>query len=295
MPPTACDRLTAEELATLERHLATEADMAYRRRVMRLAGFMELEDGLRVLDCGCGVGALLPVLDDLRSMRLVGLDAALERLARGRSAGVPGGLVGADLSLSPFPDGAFDRILLTEVLEHVADDRAALTELFRLLRPGGVLALSVPHADFPFLWDPIGKVWGALGGRPLRTGPLVGIWTGHERLYRPREVVERLQEAGFVTEEVEEATHYAFPFSHFLLYGLGKLLVERRLLPTGLRRRFDRLEVAPEPRSRVGLAGSALWPLRVVDRLNEGSGARRPGTYVNVLVKARRPETGAAP
>ena len=44
----------------------------------------------------------------------------------------------------PFPDDTFDRIIASEVLEHVPDDQAALDELFRVLKPGGTLAVTVP-------------------------------------------------------------------------------------------------------------------------------------------------------
>jgi SAM-dependent methyltransferase len=55
--------------------------------------------------------------------------------------------VQADVRDLPFRDGMFDLILCVHVLEHVLDDRAALRELFRVLRPGGTAVLQVPPSD----------------------------------------------------------------------------------------------------------------------------------------------------
>ena len=46
----------------------------------------------------------------------------------------------------PFPDGTFDRVIPSEVLEHIPDDEAAISELSGVLRPGGTMAVTVPHA-----------------------------------------------------------------------------------------------------------------------------------------------------
>ena len=61
----------------------------------------------------------------------------------GRRARRPARSTATPLRL-PFPDGAFDRVIASEVLEHIPDDRAAIAELARVLRPGGTLAVTVP-------------------------------------------------------------------------------------------------------------------------------------------------------
>jgi hypothetical protein len=152
-----------------------------------------------------------------------------------------------------------------------------------------VLALSVPHANFPFWWDPLSRVWTALGGRVPRRGPLVGMWSQHERLYWPQDLVARIAEAGFAIESAEETTHYAFPFSHYLVYGVGKPLVERDLLPRSLRRDVDRMtgEQSAPPAWSPFRVGRAVF--RAVDRWNERPAVERKRSFVNVLVKARKP------
>ena len=280
-------RLGEGDRATLDRLLRNEADMAFRRRAHALLGYLELREGERVLDCGCGMGFYLLALGRLRRLRLVGLDGDGDRLRWARGEGLPGGLVQGDIARMPFPDGAFDKILLSEVLEHLPDDRGGLAELHRLLRPGGILALSVPHAAYPFWWDPINSIRAVLGGTPLRSGPLVGIWSNHERLYRPAELIERLEEAGFAIEAVEEATHHAFPFSHFLVYGIGKPLIEHGLLPARLRVNADRLRGEQRP-GGLGPFDAVRAVFRLVDRRNEGPDVHKRRTFVNILVKARK-------
>jgi glycosyltransferase involved in cell wall biosynthesis/SAM-dependent methyltransferase len=280
--------LTARDRATLDRTLHNEADMAYRRRVRILMEYLELRDGDRVLDCGCGFGAHLLLMGRLRRLTLVGLDAAPERLLLARRTGVPAALTSADVGRLPFPNESFDRVLLSEVLEHLPDAPRALAEIHRVLRPGGILALSVPHARYPFLWDPVNRVWTALGGRPLRRGPIAGIWSGHETLYLPEELAASVEGAGFAAEVVEEATHYAFPFSHLLVYGVGKALFERQLLPAPMLRAADRLAADGAPAGALNPVSLGVATFRLVDQLNERPAAAGKGTFVNVLVKARK-------
>ncbi len=268
--------------------------MAFKRRALLLLGYLELQDGDRVLDCGCGMGFYLRAMGRLRSLRLTGLDSDRERLRWAEREGVPAELVEGDAEQLPFDDDSFDKVLMSEVLEHLADDERALREVHRVLRPGGILALSVPHGRYPFWWDPINSVWSGLGGRPIRSGPLVGIWTNHRRLYEPEPLAELVRAVSFEIEALEESTHYALPFSHFLLYGIGKPLFERGYLPQALRRSADRFAGEENYGSRVNPVNAARALFRSVDRLNERPRARRSRTFVNVLLKARKSEHAAA-
>ena len=108
-----------------------------------------------VLDMGCGGGrhAFETVR---RGCRIVALDQSLEELVNVKNtfaamidAGelhshVQGQPVSADALKLPFADGTFDRIICSEVLEHIPDDHTAIGELARVLRPGGSIALTVP-------------------------------------------------------------------------------------------------------------------------------------------------------
>lgn len=114
-----------------------------------------LQAGELVLDLGAGFGRhAFEVLR--RGGNVIACDMAMPELeecmgtygamhAAGEvPADVIGGAVGGDATRLPFPDHTFDRIIASEVLEHVPDDAAALTELTRVLKPGGVIAATVP-------------------------------------------------------------------------------------------------------------------------------------------------------
>jgi SAM-dependent methyltransferase len=273
----------------LDRLLANEADMAFRRRARILLDYLDLQEGDRVIDVGCGMGVYLMLMDRLRQPALVGLDLQPDRLRRARREVPAARLLNADIRHLPLRPGSFDKVLMSEVLEHVVDDAAALQAIYSLLKPGGLLCVSVPHARYPFWWDPINRTWTAFGGPPIRRGPLVGIWTDHVRLYLPGGLQARLEQAGFEVEAVEEATHYCFPFMHFLVYGVGKPLMERELLPKSLADSADRFRAGDHlPRfwNPIHLGVAAF---RSFDRRNEDPGVRRQATFVNVIARARKP------
>ena len=95
-----------------------------------------------ILDAGCGTGNNLLHLSRLG--RAVGVDLSDDALRFCRIRGVSAAK--ADLLALPFADAAFDCVTSFDVLYHrwVEDDRAAVAELARVLRPGGVLLLRVP-------------------------------------------------------------------------------------------------------------------------------------------------------
>ena len=112
--------------------------------VVRFAGEIA---GRRVLDAGCGNGALLGLLREGAPSDLRGLElspalcaAAQERL--GNAARIRQGSLQASW---PFPDGAFDLVVMTEVVEHLADPRAALREARRVLAREGRLVVTFPN------------------------------------------------------------------------------------------------------------------------------------------------------
>jgi SAM-dependent methyltransferase len=193
--------------------------------------FLTASPGSRVLNGGAGQGSF-----SLRLARLgfevtsVDSSPATAQVLRAR---VPGPVAVADVAALPFADESFDAAVLGEVLEHVPDDAGALAEVARVLRPGGVLAVSVP-------------------ANPARFGPS-DRWAGHVRRYNRGMLVGACERGGF---RVRRCVAWGFPFS--ALY--HRHLYERRL---------DRRGAAPpKPWERPALAVLSL--LLRVDRLFVG-------------------------
>jgi SAM-dependent methyltransferase len=156
-----------------------------------------VEPGDTLLDLGCGFGRHA-FAAARRGAAVVALDAGPDEVAGVRdtfgamvdageldSATARAGAVQGDALHLPFPDGTFDRVIASEVLEHIPDDVAAMTELARVLRPGGTMAVTVP-----------------------RCGPEVVNWVlsdeyhdvpgGHVRIYRRSTLRARLASTGLV-------------------------------------------------------------------------------------------------
>jgi SAM-dependent methyltransferase len=92
-----------------------------------------------------------------------------------------------DAQRLPFVDGAFDRVIASEVMEHIDDDDTAMAELTRVLRPGGTIAVTVPSL-FPE------KVCWSLS-EDYHAPKVAG---GHVRIYRRQQVIAMLRAAGMV-------------------------------------------------------------------------------------------------
>ncbi len=101
----------------------------------------------QVLENGCGVGMYVEKLTELGA-QVVGLEYDFERTveAHQRSAHI----VNAAGEFVPLPASIFDLILSHEVLEHVQDDRAAVREMVRLLKPGGRAVVFCPNRGYPY-------------------------------------------------------------------------------------------------------------------------------------------------
>ena len=156
-----------------------------------------------------------------------------------------------------------------------------------MLKPGGLALLTVPHANYPFWWDPINKTLETLFGTHIGRGPLAGIWAFHVRLYTPEQLRQAALAAGFEVEEERSFTHHAFPFVHNLLYGLGKPLLESGIFGRGLadvadRGSFDQRWRQPAPPRQSGAQAAELDRPR--NRMNEPPGR----STVNLCLKARK-------
>ena len=106
--------------------------------------------GLKVLEVACGRGGLAAWLAAQGAAVVVGADfsrtAVAKAAALGRASGAPTlRLAVADVQVLALRDGRFDLVISCETIEHVADARAAVREMARVLRPGGTLLLTAPN------------------------------------------------------------------------------------------------------------------------------------------------------
>ena len=145
-----------------------------------------------MLDVGCGSGRHTTEICRW-DCRAVGVDVSVQDLKMakfvlahkrwGHEALGYGYFIAADAARLPFKDGVFDRIVCTEVLEHIPDDRAGIRELVRVLKPGGLMAVSVPNYLPELLfWTISWGYWHSPGG--------------HIRIYKPGEMARMLSESG---------------------------------------------------------------------------------------------------
>ena len=239
------------------------------------------------MDCGCGLGFWLHLLAMLSSSELHGVDPDDERLreALADSSFTRARVVVGDGLHLPYQDEAFDKVVLSEVLEHVPDDAAVLGEVTRVTRRGGIVAISVPHRRYPFLWDPVNAARQALGRRPYTSGFFGGLWTGHLRLYLPDELSELVKAAGLHVEDIRQETRFCMPFSHNIIYGIGKALLQFRAKKEQVADTGRYAFWGQQPGLNPVLLGVRLFA--AIDRFNERGFDRGPA--VNICVKARRP------
>ncbi|MBC7814480.1 MAG: methyltransferase domain-containing protein [Burkholderiales bacterium] len=281
-------RANAQTIAHMTRN---EADMAFKRRVRTIFEWIDPQDGDLILDAPCGRGFYLNMLRYVSDCRLIGLDLDWPVLVKAqRNIGHLSGMMlnHASIYELPYADSTFDAAILSEVLEHLDRDVDGLREVYRVMKPGGVVAITVPNANYPFWWDPINRTLENVFKTHIGSGALAGIWANHVRLYTAQQLRESVQAAGFVVEEERAFTHYSFPFIHNLVYGLGKPLLESGMMPQSMANAADRTAFERNDGSLLNPINFGLKVLNYFDRrnvMNEPAGR----STVNLCVKGRKP------
>ena len=156
--------------------------------------------GLRIIDCGCGTGFNMKTLL-MPHGRTFGFDLVPDGIRRARTTGRP--LVRADIQHIPFASGSFDLATSFDVIQSVPDDRAALREMTRLLKPGGYVVLNVTAMD-------------------LLRGDHSDVW-GELRRYTPERAARLVEDAGL------EVVRISYLFGSLLPLMLGVRTLQRLL------------------------------------------------------------------
>jgi 2-polyprenyl-3-methyl-5-hydroxy-6-metoxy-1,4-benzoquinol methylase len=260
---------TAMATSSSDRHMALEPmqwgampELLGPRHAYRVRRLVDLLTGAvprgHILDAGCGAGTVTELLAR-RGYRVTAVDGSAAFVAHVRGRLERAGLahraqvVRTDFASADLPCRALDGAICGEVLEHLADDHDAVQAIAQALRPGGVLALSVPADPERFDW--------------------LDHWAGHERRYDESGLRATLQAAGF---EIEHFSRWGFPF--MTLY---ERFVQRPGLATAAAQGEGHI-VARAARSAPAVA--AFGALFSLDRYFEG----RIPLGTGFLVRARR-------
>ena len=155
---------------------------------------LSLRPGDRILDIGCGTGRHTAAAYQCPSVTVIGSDLNFEdvrqagdRLRFHDHCSVHGGgvwmLSVSDITRLPFADAAFDLVICSEVLEHISDDKTAVAEIIRVLKPNRFLVVSVPrHYPERICW--------ALSDAYHQAT------YGHIRIYRKKELIRLIEAHG---------------------------------------------------------------------------------------------------
>ena len=173
------------------------------RESLLLDEFLAANPERVVLDVGAGSGTFSNLLSG-RGFEVTSTDVTKEALEVLRER-VSGPVERADATALPFADCAFDAVILGEVLEHVEEDGEALSEAARVLRPKGVLAVSVPR----------NPSWFSRSDE----------WAGHVRRYTREQLVGRVERSGF---RVATCRAWGFPVSALYHRTVFEWIVARR-------------------------------------------------------------------
>jgi len=171
---------------------------------------LKIGSGTSVIDVGCGAGrhsfeafrrGADVVAFDQDAEELGNVDAILQAMAaQGEApAEAKAQVVTGDALALPYADGEFDCVIASEILEHVPADDRAIEELVRVLKPGGLLAVTVPR------WMPEKICW-------LLSDEYHANEGGHIRIYRADELMNKIVDRGMVFQHQHHAHALHSPF-----------------------------------------------------------------------------------
>lgn len=261
--------MTTGYIKRIEFLLKNTGDMALKRRARKILSELDVLKGDKILDIGCGDGYYLYLISNLETLvDLTGTDVDTTALASARKNlhGKKVRLVSADLMRGlPFPQNSFDKIVMSEVAEHLSSDLRGLKEVYRVLKPGGTICLSVPNFNYPFLWDPVNWTPQHFFNAHIKRGFWAGIWNQHIRLYKPNKISGVVKRAGFKIKEVKSLTWWCLPFNHNLINLIARQLYGGKL-PQEIVKSISKYS---HGKKRKLLFDLAFGFVNLVDKLND--------------------------
>lgn len=155
---------------------------------------IDIKPGFKILDIGCGPGRHVSALYSHENVTVIGADLSFDDLkegvarleyhdAVGAHCGGNWAFTTADITNLPFKDNYFDLVICSEVMEHIPAEHAAAKELFRVVKPGHNLIVSVPR-----FWPE--KICWALSDEYFNANQ------GHIRIYKKKYLVNMIESIG---------------------------------------------------------------------------------------------------
>lgn len=150
---------------------------------------LDLPSDATILEIGAGTGGNIPMLERFGRVTAVEMSDTAREIAREKTGRdfLPGYLPGN----IPVADDSFDLVCLFDVLEHVAEDEASLDSIFRMLKPGGRVVLTVPAHQWMWSEHDVGL--------------------HHMRRYSRTLLRDRIEAAGFVLDRLSYTNAALFP------------------------------------------------------------------------------------
>ncbi len=170
---------------------------------------LRLSDNDRILDLGCGEGRHAITAYMLKNVESVGIDLSLDDLQTTQERYgefFDPDNIGKSLVISvangyqlPFADNTFDKVICSEVLEHIPDYKAVLSEIERVLKPGGIFGASVPRYFPEWVCWKISDAYHEVEG-------------GHLRIFRANHLMRDIEDYGFINYDQHHAHSLHVPY-----------------------------------------------------------------------------------
>jgi ubiquinone/menaquinone biosynthesis C-methylase UbiE len=186
----------------------------YRKRMRTVLSMLDPKKGDSVLEVGCGNGEYTTIMAEL-GCRVLAMDISRDEVRNSRervkSRGLSACFVVCDAQRLPLKSGAFGKLFSAEVLEHIPDDKKAVSEISRVMSRSAKGVIDIPMED-PILRDPINAVRRWMGKTTLKR--FGGRAWGHYRHYRPRDARAMLEGSGLAVIHEERFFHGLISLCH---------------------------------------------------------------------------------